>query len=99
MHEKEACQRGERQKSMMEKPDSSDIQLVIRQFLGVFPLVQDVGRSIPTQISQGSKTFESYIKQIFLSNMFWDASELVLCMQLEFKEEKYNEKTEKEEED
>lgn len=84
---------------MMEKPDSSDTQLVIRHFLGVFSLLQDVGRWIPTQISQGSKTFESHIKQIFLSNMVWDASELVLCMQLEFKEEKQNEKTEKEEED
>lgn len=30
--------------------------------------------------------------------MVWDASELVLCMQLAFKEEKWNEKTEKEEE-
>lgn len=30
--------------------------------------------------------------------MVWDASELVLCMQLAFKEEKWNEKTEKKEE-
>lgn len=68
MHEKEACQRGERRKSMMEKRDSSDIQLVIRQFLGLFHA--PVGRSTPTQISQGSKTFEGHKKQIFLSNMF-----------------------------
>lgn len=66
MHEKETCQRGERWKSM-EKPDSLDIQLVIRQFLGVFALLQDIGRSTPTQISQGSNTFDSYIKQIFLT--------------------------------
>lgn len=59
---------------------------------------RDVGRSTPTQISQESKTFESHIKQSFLSNVVWDASELVLCMQLAFKEEKWNEKTEKEEE-
>lgn len=53
----------------MEKPDRSDTQLVIRQFLGVFSLLQDVGRSTPIQISQGSKAFESHIKQIFLSNV------------------------------
>lgn len=74
MHEKEVCQRGERQKSMMEKPDSSDVPLVIRQFLGIFSLLQDERRSTPTQISQRSKTFERHIKQFFLSNMVWDAS-------------------------
>jgi len=40
----------------------------------------------------------SHIQPVFIFNVFWDASQLVPGIQLEFKEEKWNEKIEKEEE-
>lgn len=60
------------------------------------PCSRDVGRSELTQVSQGSKTSESRIKPIFLFNIVWDTPQLVPCIQLEFEEEKWNEKPEEE---
>lgn len=61
------------------KNDSSDIQLVMRRVLGDPGML---GGQNSTQISWGSKTSESCTKPIFLSDMVWDISQLVPCIQL-----------------
>lgn len=83
---------------MMEKSDSSDIKLVMRQFLSVFALLQECGEvRILLRLVEDQRLLKAVQSPSFFITRFWDTSQLVPCVWVEFKEDKYNENTEEEE--